>query len=365
MRRILHLDMDAFFASVELRRHPELRGKPVVVGGHGDPRQRGVVASASYEARKFGIHSAMPLRTAYRLCPQAVFLPVDYPEYEKVSAEIKAILGHLSSTVEDVGIDEAILDISEMAQSSESIAREIKSRIAAATGLTCSIGIAPNKLLAKMASDMQKPGGVTILTEADIPRRIWPLAVGRLPGVGPKTEARLNAMGVKTIEDLARVSSDVLTEAFGPAHGAYLYDAARGIDRTPVITYWEPKSSGRQITFQKDVTDREILVEKIAELARQVADDLRTKGYKAKTVTLKVRFSDFNAYTRQETGESPTDSPELIRNIALDCLNRIELNKPVRLIGLRVAGFLKVAPAAQKADAQNRIAPRAVSRLAG
>jgi DNA polymerase-4 len=191
MRRILHIDMDAFFSSVEQKRHPELVGKPVVVGGEGDPAKRGVVSTASYEARKFGIHSAMPLRTAYSLCPEAIFVPVDYEEYSRVSGEVKAILKQFSPIIEDVGIDEAFLDISSIDRPSEEIAKEIKKRIKDETDLTCSIGIAPNKLLAKIASDMQKPDGLTIIMEDDIQRRIWPLSVRKLWGVGPKTEAYL------------------------------------------------------------------------------------------------------------------------------------------------------------------------------
>src|SRR5512134_644582 len=188
MRRVLHMDMDAFFASVEVLRRPELRGKPLVIGGSGDPTKRGVVSTASYEARTYGIHSAMPLMKAQKLCPHAVFLPVDYHEYSRVSHIIKEILHEFSPVMEDVGIDEAFLDISESAKSSEHIAHEIKERIKGATGLTCSIGIAPNKLLAKIASDMQKPDGLTILAEKDLEARIWPLPVRKLWGVGPKTE---------------------------------------------------------------------------------------------------------------------------------------------------------------------------------
>ncbi len=339
MRRIVHIDMDAFFAAVELRRHPELRGKPVVIGGHGDPTQRGVVSTASYEARKFGIRSAMPLRTAYRLCPQAVFLPVDHQEYEKVSATFKAILREISPVLEDAGIDEAFLDISEQAQSSEEIAQKIKSRIAAATGLTCSIGIAPNKLLAKLASDMQKPDGLTIIGEADIAKRIWPLPVGKLLGVGPKTEWRLHELGVKSIGDLAQVPCEILAEHFGQAHARYLYEASRGIDESPLITHWEPKSSGRQITFQKDVLDRQVLVNTIGQLAHELADDLQKLGNKARTVAMRVRFNDFDTRSRQQTLDEPVDSPEALTATALACLDRVDFEKPVRLIGLRVTGL--------------------------
>src|SRR3990170_2253311 len=199
MRRILHIDMDAFFASVEQKRHPELTGKPIVVGGSGDPTKRGVVSTASYEARKFGIHSAMPLRTAYKLCPDAIFLPVDYEEYSKVSEKIKTILAEFTPIIEDVGIDEAFLDITQIDKPPDETAKEIKRRIRDETDLSCSIGIAPNKLLAKIASDMQKPDGLTIITEADIVTKIWPLPVRKLWGVGPKTEAFLKSKDIETI----------------------------------------------------------------------------------------------------------------------------------------------------------------------
>ncbi len=203
MRRILHIDMDAFFAAVEQQRRPELSGKPVVIGGQGDPSRRGVVSTANYEARKFGVHSGMPLRTAYKLCPQAVYLPVDYEAYSRISAVIKEVLREVSPIMEDVGIDEAYLEVTDSDDSDEAIARRIKEGIREKTGLTCSVGIAPNKLLAKIASDMQKPDGVTILRENDIESRFWPLAVRKLYGVGPKTEASLKEMGIETIGQLA------------------------------------------------------------------------------------------------------------------------------------------------------------------
>lgn len=197
-RRILHVDMDAFFAAIELKRHPELAGRPVVVGGHGDPQSRGVVSTATYEARAFGVRSGMALRIAWRLCPQAVFLPVDFDAYARESERFKAVLQPFSATIEDAGIDEAYLDVSE-AEDAAAVGRALKQRVKAETGLSCSVGIAPNKLLAKLASDMQKPDGITVLDEADIPGRVWPLPVGKLSGVGPKTEERLREMGVATI----------------------------------------------------------------------------------------------------------------------------------------------------------------------
>lgn len=339
MRRILHIDMDAFFSAVEQKRRPELVGKPVVVGGEGDPTKRGVVSTASYEARKFGIHSAMPLRTAHRLCPDAVFLPVDYEEYSRVSEEVKAILREFSPSIEDVGIDEAFLDISSIDRPSEEIAREIKKRIKDETDLTCSIGIAPNKLLAKMASDMQKPDGLTILTEDDIRSRIWPLSVRKLWGVGPKTEAYLKEKGVQTIGDLASLSLDRLIEEFGESYGNYLYEASKGIDESPLVTHWEPKSISRETTFQRDVDNWQVIAKTLADLTREVVTSMKEEGYQGRTVTVKIRFNDFKTYTRAKTLGRHTDSEEEIRKAAFDCLGRIELKKKVRLIGVRVSNL--------------------------
>ena len=345
MRRILHIDMDAFFSSVEQKRHPELAGKPVVVGGEGDPTKRGVVSTASYEAREFGIHSAMPLRTAYKLCPEAIFLPVDYEEYSRVSGEIKALLKAFTPIIEDVGIDEAFLDISTIDRPSGEIAREIKKRIKDETGLTCSIGIAPNKLLAKMASDMQKPDGLTIIMEDDIQSRIWPLSVRKLWGVGPKTEAYLKEMGVQTVGDLVSLSLDRLIEEFGQSYGSYLYEASRGIDESPLVTRWEPKSISRETTFQRDVDNWQVIAKTLAELTKEVVINMKEEGYQGRTVSLKIRFNDFKTYTRAKTLSRHTDSEEEIRKAAFDCLGRLELKKKVRLIGVKVSHLEKVGEA--------------------
>jgi DNA polymerase-4 len=340
MRRILHIDMDAFFSSVEQKRHPELVGKPVVVGGGGDPTKRGVVSTASYEARKFGIRSAMPLRTAYKLCPDAVFLPVDYEEYSRVSEKIKEILREFSPIVEDVGIDEAFLDISSVDSPSEEIAEEIKQRVKDETDLTCSIGIAPNKLLAKMASDIQKPDGLTIVTEDDIERLIWPLPVRKLWGVGPKTEAYLKEMGIQTIGELASLSLERLLEEFGQSYGNYLHEASRGIDESPLVTHWEPKSISRETTFQKDVENWQVIAKTLAGLTKDVVNSMGQEGYLGRTVTVKVRFSDFKTYTRAKTLADFSDSLEEIRRAAFDCLKRVELKKKVRLIGMRIGNLI-------------------------
>ena len=342
MRRILHIDMDAFFSSVEQQRHPELIRKPVVIGGGGDPTKRGVVSTASYEARKCGIHSAMPLMTAYRLCPKAIFLPVDYEEYSRVSKMFKAVLREFTEIIEDVGIDEAFLDISSIDKSSEEIAKEIKKRIKEETDLNCSIGIATNKLLAKIASDLDKPDGLTIITEEDIEKRIWPLPARKLWGVGPKTEAYLKEkMGIKTIGELAALFLERLIEEFGQSYGRYLYEASRGIDESELITHWEPKSISRETTFQIDIDHWQLIAKNLVDLIQDVVAGMKEEGYRGKTVTVKIRFNDFRTYTRAKSLDKFTDSEPEIRRAAFDCLNRFELKKKVRLIGFRISNLEK------------------------
>ena len=336
------MDMDAFFAAVEQKRNPALLGKPVVIGGSGDPTKRGVVSTASYEARKYGIHSAMPLRTAFKLCPDAIFLPVDYEEYVRVSRIFKAVLREVTPLLEDVGIDEAFLDISDLPASSEEIAHEIKKKIRDATDLSCSIGIAHNKLLAKIASDLLKPDGLTIITPADIETRIWPLPVRKLWGVGPKTEAHLKEVNINIIGELASLTLERLIEEFGNSYGNYLYSASRGLDESQVVTHWEPKSSSRETTFQSDIDNWQEIAKNLAELCREVSKDLNRSGYKGKTVTVKVRYSDFKTVTRAKTLERAVDSVEEIRKAAFECLGRVELkNKKVRLIGVRAGNLEK------------------------
>lgn len=342
MRRILHIDMDAFFAAVEEKRNPDLKGKPVVIGGMGDPSKRGVVSTANYEARKYGVHSALPLRTAYKLCPHAVFLPVDYEAYEAASHQFKAVLLNITSIIEDVGIDEAYLDISDEADTNEMIVEKIKTGIFEKTGLTCSIGIAPNKLLAKIASDMQKPNGLTVFTGNDIETKLWPLPIRKLYGIGPKTEEHLKAMKIETIGQLALLSVESLIQRFGVSYGQYLHEAARGVDESPLVTHWEPKSFSRETTFQKDVKEWQTIARTIAELTKEVVSDLDRKGYSARTITLKIRFDDFRTITRGTTIQDYSDLEDVIRRAAFSCLKRIDLNRKVRLIGIRVTNLEKV-----------------------
>lgn len=335
-RRILHLDMDAFYAAVELLRRPDLKGKPLIIGGRGDPSRRGVVSTATYEARAFGVRSGMALRTALKLCPGAIFLPVDFAQYHLYSAQFKAVMRSVSPLMEDRGIDEAYLDVSALEASSETIARTIKRGILEATGLTCSIGIAPNKLLAKMASELDKPDGLTILTAADVERRIWPLGVRRIPGVGPKTEARLAELGIRTVGELAAQPVAQLLARFGRSFGAFLYRAARGIDDDPIVTHWEPKQRSRETTFQEDTGDWQTIARTIAALAREVTDELREDGYRARSVGIKLRFADFETHTREKTLPAPTDAELAIRKAAFECLARLKLDRRVRLLGVRV-----------------------------
>jgi DNA polymerase IV len=340
-RRIIHIDMDAFFAAVEEKKNPALTGKPVVIGGSGNPNKRGVVSTANYEARKYGIHSAMPLRTAYKLCPQAIFLPVDFEAYSQASQHFKSVLLSITPVMENAGIDEAFLDASAVPGTPEIIADKIKTGVKEKTGLTCSIGIAPNKLLAKIASDMRKPDGLTILNENDIEDTLWPLPIRKLYGIGPKTEAHLKNIGIETIGQLAALTLGNLIEHFGNSYGQYLYDASRGIDDSPLITHWEPKSISRETTFQEDVKNWQTIARTLAGLAREVVADMQDDGYSAKTVTIKIRFNDFQTLTRAKTITDYTNVEEEIRKAAFACLKRIELNKRVRLIGVRATNLKK------------------------
>ena len=284
----------------------------------------------------------MPLKTAYKLCPQAVFLPVDMDEYSRVSEIVKDVLRQFSPVMEDVGIDEAFLDLSGSERSSEEIAGEIKEGIIKATGLTCSIGIAPNKLLAKMASEIQKPDGVTVIAGRDIESRIWPLPVRKLWGVGPKTEAHLKALSIHTIGELAALSLEKLVEHFGNSYGNYLYEASRGMDDSPLVTHWEPKSISRETTFQSDTDHWQTIAGNLAALTRETVTELRDREYKCRNVTVKIRFSDFKTHTRATTLATPTDNLEIIRKAAFFCLGNFDLKKKkVRLVGVRLGGLMK------------------------
>jgi DNA polymerase-4 len=333
---ILHVDLDAFFAAVEQRDRPELRGRPVIVGG-GGPRDRGVVSTASYEARRFGIHSAMPLRTAGRLCPQAVFLPVDGAKYAQVSRQVMAILRRFTPLVEQVSIDEAFLDVSgseALFGPPESIAHAIQSAITTELALTASIGVATNKLVAKVASDLRKPAGLVIVAPGDEASFLAPLPIERLWGVGPRTRDVLAEYGVRTIGDLARLAPDVLERRLGK-HGPELIARARGVDLASVSQEQaEAKSVSHEHTFDVDTASWDTIERTLMALSEGVAGRLRSGAVRAATIAVKVRASDFTTVTRQRTLPAPTDESEVIWQTAAALARPQVKGIRVRLLGV-------------------------------
>ncbi|QDX82774.1 DNA polymerase IV [Denitratisoma sp. DHT3] len=375
-RRIAHLDMDAFYASVELLRYPELKGLPVVIGGRRidqpttlpdgsrcfarlrDYVGRGVITTSTYEARALGVFSAMGLMKAARLAPDAILLPVDFDAYRQYSRRFKAAVAAIAPEIEDRGIDEIYIDLTALPGDSLEIGRRIKQAVREATGLSCSIAIAPNKLLAKIGSELQKPDGLTILVEDDIPRRIWPLAVSKINGVGPKATEKLAALGVIAIGDLARADPAQLQAHFGRGYGEWLHRVARGIDERPVITHSEPKSISRETTFERDLhprQDRPALSAAFTALCEQVANDLARKGYVARTVGLKLRFDDFHTVTRDLTLPHPVGDAAMIRRAAGACLKRIVLEHRIRLLGVRTSSLFPVGEVADLAPAEESV----------
>jgi DNA polymerase-4 len=332
---IAHVDMDAFYVSIEMLRHPELRGKPVVVGHNGP---RGVVTTASYEARRFGVHSALPMVTARRRCPQLTVLPVDMQLYRRGSTKVMETLREFSEVIEVVGLDEAYVDLSG-SPVPQSRAREIKRRVNEATRLVCSIGLGPNKLMAKIASDLDKPDGLFVLDQDG-----WLPAIGEepaslLPGVGPRTFARLQEIGIGTVSELASADPGMLERVFGPRHGRGLRDRANGVGTATLTTERKRKSESRETTFSEDVTDRAELVETLERLARSVCGSLSEHSTSGRTVTLKIRLRPFKTYTRSRTLDSPTRDPETVASVARELLERFDPSAPVRLIGVGVAGL--------------------------
>jgi len=340
-RTILHVDLDAFFAAVEQRDRPELRGRPVVVGG-GGPGDRGVVSAASYEARKFGIHSAMPLRRAGRLCPDAVFLPVDGAKYQAVSREVMAILRRFTPLVEPISIDEAFLDVTGSAAlfgDGPAIATRIKATVRDEVGLTVSVGVATTKLVAKIGSDLRKPDGLVVVPPGEEASFLAPLPIGRLWGVGEQTAVALREYGVRTIGDLAALAPDLLVRRFGK-HGASLAERARGIDADRVVGGGDPaKSIGHEHTFDVDTSDRETIERTLLGMAEGVAGRLRASGLRASTVTVKIRDSGFRTVTRQRTLPEPTDLTEPIWRAALELARPEVRGIRVRLVGVTVSHF--------------------------
>jgi len=372
-RRIAHLDMDAFYASVELLRYPQLAGKPVVIGGgrRHQPQPladgtlrfatlrgyagRGVVTTATYPARAFGVRSGMGLMKAAAQCPDAILLPTDFDEYKRFSRMFKAAVERVAPVIEDRGIDEIYIDLTEFAacDGARSVAQRIKQAVHEATGLSCSIGVSPNKLLSKIASELDKPDGLTLIDEADIASRIWPLAADRINGIGPKAFARLQALGIQTIGQLACADPQWLVEHFGRSYGAWMHHAAAGRDDRPLVTYSEPKSISRETTFERDLhprRDRPELSTIFTRLCEQLAQDLRRKGYVGRTIGIKLRYDDFRTVTRDRTIDAHTADAATIRRAAGECLRRVALDRRLRLLGVRMGSLIKAGEqAAQRA----------------
>ena len=372
-RWIAHLDMDAFYASVELLRYPDLRGRPVVVGGRRahqpevredgtriyavlrDYAGRGVITTSTYEARALGVHSGLGLMKAAALAPDAVLLPADFDEYRRHSRNFKAAVADVAPVIEDRGIDEIYIDLTDVPGANDAapgdpyaglrdIARRMKACVQEATGLSCSVGITPNKLLSKIASELDKPDGLTILTHAEMPERIWPLPAKRVNGIGPKASAKLETLGVRTIGELAAADPQWLIEQFGSNYGQWLHRAAHGIDEREVVTYREPKSISRETTFERDLharTDRETLGGIFTRLCEQLSSDLVRKGYYAKTIGVKLRFDDFKISTRELTLPDYVQDAPSIRRWAGLCLKRQPLEQRMRLIGVRAGSLCK------------------------
>jgi DNA polymerase IV len=359
-RRIAHLDMDAFYASVELLRYPELRGQAVVIGGgrNGVPQiledgsrrfarlrdyaGRGVVTTSTYEARALGVFSAMGMMKAAQLAPDAVLLPTDFESYRHYSRVFKTAVASFTDQIEDRGIDEIYIDLTDVPGEPREIAAQIKQSVNQATGLTCSICVAPNKLLAKIGSELDKPDGLTILTPADVPLRVWPLAVRKVNGIGPKAAEKLTALGLATVGDLASADPGLLQDHFGRSYSAWLAQVAQGEDERPVVVRSEPKSMSRETTFERDLhprNDRPALSASFTALCVRVSEDLVRKGYVGRTVGIKLRYDDFRTVTRDLTLDMPTANPVEIRRAATECLRRVQLNRKLRLLGVRVSAL--------------------------
>ncbi|MFL6662347.1 MAG: DNA polymerase IV [Rhizobacter sp.] len=365
---VAHLDMDAFYASVELLRYPELRGLPVVIGGGRrhqptvredgsrsfarlrDYAGRGVVTTSTYEARAFGVHSGMGVMKAAQLAPDAILLPNDFDEYRKYSRLFKAAVRARAPLVEDRGIDEIYIDLTDVdgaqCDGGRAAAMGLKAAVREATGLSCSISVTPNKLLAKIGSELEKPDGLTLLDASDIPERIWPLPAKKVNGIGPKANAKLAALGMHTIGDIARADPALLLQHFGKSFGAWLHEAAHGRDERPVVTFSEPKSISRETTFERDLhaqRDRAELGAIFTQLCEQLAADLARKGYASKTIGIKLRFHDFSAVTRDLTLPAHTMDAAAIRRAAGACLKRVDLTRRLRLLGVRAGALATLA----------------------
>lgn len=353
--------MDAFFASVELLRYPELQGQAVVVGGRNVHRPvlqadgsrrfarlreyvgRGVITTSTYAARALGVHSGMGLMKSARLAPDAILLPANFDAYRDCSRRFKAAVAGIAPKIEDRGIDEIYIDLSELPEATDALARRIKSAVFEATGLTCSIGITPNKLLSKICSDLDKPDGLTILAMDEVPSRIWPLPARKINGIGPKGTERLTRLGIHTIGDLAATPLELLVGQFGRTTGAWLHRAAHGLDDRQLQTESAPKSISRESTFERDLhakQDRAELTQIFTSLCMRVADDLKRKGYASRTIGIKLRYADFHAVTRDVTLPCGVSEAGDIRKAAGECLKRVPLMQKIRLLGVRAGGLM-------------------------
>jgi DNA polymerase IV len=346
-RTIAHLDMDAFYASVELRRRPELRGKPVVVCGSGP---RAVVTTASYEARRLaGIHSAMPAAVARRRLPDAVYIRPDFPAYREASARVMEVLRRNAEVVEVVGLDEAYIDLTGIF-SPKATMRRIQSEIRRETGLTCSVGISESRMLAKVTSELGKPAGLVVLSRDQALERFGGDSPGLVPGIGPKTVARLERMGIRTLRELGIVPREVLEDGFGPRSGAWLHARGRLLDETPVTVEHETKSQSAETTFDVDVRERAKLERHLGELSAELCRRLRKRELEGRTIGIKVRLDDWTNVTRSHTLEAPTNDPDVVGPVALELLRAYDPQRPVRLLGVRVASFENDADAGGAAE---------------
>lgn len=343
-RVILHVDMDHFFTAVEEREHPEYKGKPVVVGA--DPKEgkgRGVVSTCNYEARKFGIRSGTPITRAWKRCPNAVYLPVNYDLYRKVSSRIMTVLRRFADKFEQWGLDEAFLDVTSKVQDldeTKRLARKIKEEIYKREKLTCSIGIGPNKLVAKIASDFKKPDGLTLIEENGVKRFLSPLPVEKLLWVGKKTKRKLNAMGIKTIGDLASFDATALIDKFG-VMGRQMHLSAQGIDRSDVQERWEIKSMSRDTTFEEDTSDTKVILNTLNALAEDVHKQLIKSDFNFKTVTIKIRYENFETHTHSKTLPFITDRLSDIQKTAGNLIQAyLQPDRKVRLIGVKLSNFV-------------------------
>lgn len=340
-RIIMHVDMDHFFSAVEEREHPEYKGKPVVVGA--DPKEgkgRGVVSTCNYEARKFGIRSGMPISKAWKLCPQAVYLPVNYKLYSQVSSNIMTILRRYADKFEQMGFDEAFLDISSKGSFEEAkkLAQEIKKEIYEKEGLTCSVGVGPNKLVAKIASEFQKPDGLTIVSEEDVKRFLWSLPIDKLWGVGKKTERKLHEMKIKTVDDLANYDPSQLIEKFGEVLGTQFHLMAHGIDKSEVIEEWEAKSISREFTFEEDTSDPALIYKTLDKLCEQVYNDLQNSRFHFKTVSIKIRYSNFETHMRSKTLPFLTNRLKDIQKTCHELIDTfLQSDRKIRLVGAKAS----------------------------